>query len=57
LRAPTPICSPGLEALKAAQHPEEHRFLYFVSRQDGSHAFSRNLEEHNENVRVFQLKR
>ncbi|MFP4167576.1 MAG: endolytic transglycosylase MltG [Desulfonatronovibrionaceae bacterium] len=54
---PGPICSPGLRSLKAALDPEEHDFLYFVSRRDGSHKFSRTLAEHNQAVREFQLGR
>ncbi|OIQ52199.1 putative aminodeoxychorismate lyase [Pseudodesulfovibrio hydrargyri] len=54
---PGPICSPGLDSLMAAVHPEEHQFLYFVAKGDGSHHFSRTLEEHNRAVRKYQLKR
>lgn len=54
---PGPICSPGLEALLAAQTPEKHSLLYFVARRDGSHAFSHTLDEHNRAVREYQLRR
>lgn len=54
---PGPICSPGLEALLAAQNPERHSLLYFVARRDGSHVFSRTLDEHNRAVREHQLRR
>ncbi len=54
---PGPICSPGLAALLAAQSPEQHSYLYFVAKGDGSHAFSRTLNEHNAAVRTYQLKR
>ena len=54
---PGPICSPGLDALLAAAHPEEHDFYYFVAKGDGSHYFSKNLREHNRAVRKYQLKR
>ncbi|MFO7818336.1 MAG: endolytic transglycosylase MltG [Thermodesulfobacteriota bacterium] len=53
---PGPICSPGLEAVKAALNPEKHDFLYFVSKGDGTHKFSRTLREHNRAVRKFQLQ-
>ncbi|HET8568735.1 MAG TPA: endolytic transglycosylase MltG [Candidatus Limnocylindria bacterium] len=48
---PTPICSPGLAALKAAAHPEPHEFLFFVAKGDasGQHLFAKTLEEHEAN--------
>lgn len=54
---PGPICSPGLDALQAALNPEEHDYLYFVAKGDGSHYFSRTLSEHNDAVRKYQLRR
>ncbi|MFO7803223.1 MAG: endolytic transglycosylase MltG [Desulfovermiculus sp.] len=53
---PGPICSPGLAALQAAQDPEDHSYLYFVSQGDGKHHFSRSLREHNRAVRRYQLR-
>ncbi len=52
---PTPICSPGIAALKAAKDPEDHSYLYFVSKGNGRHKFSRNLKEHNRAVRKYLL--
>jgi UPF0755 protein len=54
---PTPICSPGLASIRAALFPEEHSYLYFVSRNDGSHHFSRSLHEHNRAVNKYQRGR
>jgi UPF0755 protein len=54
---PGPICSPGIESLRAAIHPEEHDFLYFVARGDGTHEFSRTLDEHNHAVARYQRHR
>lgn len=43
---PTPIASPGLASLEASLNPPETEYLYFVARYDGTHVFSRTLEEH-----------
>lgn len=50
---PGPIGNPGSEALEAALHPAATQYLYFVARQDGTHQFSRTLEEHNRAVRRY----
>ena len=51
---PGPICSPGKAALEAVLKPAESEALYFVSRNDGSHVFSKTLAEHNRAVQTYQ---
>ena len=51
---PGPICSPGRASLAAALRPAAVDYLYFVSRNDGSHVFSTTLAEHNRNVEIWQ---
>ena len=53
---PGPIASPGRASIEAAIHPADADFLYFVSRNDGSHEFARTLEEHNRNVQKYQVQ-
>ena len=53
---PGPIASPGADSLRATLEPADVPYLYFVSRNDGSHAFARTLAEHNQNVRQFQIE-
>jgi UPF0755 protein len=53
---PGPIASPGRAALEAVLHPAAADFVYFVSRNDGSHAFARSLSDHNKNVQKFQVQ-
>lgn len=47
---PGPIASPGKASIEAAFYPAETNYYFFVARGDGSHAFSRNLSEHNANI-------
>jgi UPF0755 protein len=51
---PTPISLPGRDALRAAVRPEPTKALYFVSRGDGTSAFSETLNAHNQAVNQYQ---
>jgi len=51
---PGPIANPGLASLRAAMHPANSPYLYFVSAGDGHHRFAATLEEHNHNVALYR---
>jgi UPF0755 protein len=53
---PGPIASPGRAAIEAALAPADVQYLYFVSRNDGSHAFAETLAKHNANVQEYQVQ-
>ena len=52
---PSPICLMGKESIRAVLHPQITGELYFVSKKDGTHYFSRTYEEHANAVRKYQL--
>lgn len=43
---PGPICSPGKASLEAVARPKNTKYLFFVSKGDGSHYFSETAGEH-----------
>jgi UPF0755 protein len=51
---PGPICNPGLSSIKAALYPANVSYLYFVSKNDGTHLFSDTIESHNQAVKTYQ---
>ena len=52
---PAPICSPGVDAIRAAAKPEKTQFLYFVADGvSGGHRFAKNLAQHNQNVSLYR---
>ena len=53
---PGPIANPGKESLRAVLYPSDTDFLFFVSRNDGSHHFSKTLSEHNRAVKKYQIR-
>lgn len=56
---PGPINNPGMAAIAAARHPEEHDFYFFVARGDGSgtHRFAKSGWEHQRNVQRYRRAR
>jgi len=54
---PGAIANPGKEAIRAVLYPARTEYLYFVSKNDGSHHFSKTLSEHNRAVRIYQKKK
>jgi UPF0755 protein len=44
---PGPIASPSAGAIQATLNPDPHDYLYFVARPNGTHVFTRTLDEHN----------
>jgi UPF0755 protein len=51
---PGPIANPGRSSILAVLYPANVDYLYFVSRNDGTHVFSRTLAEHERAVRRYQ---
>jgi UPF0755 protein len=51
---PGPIASPGEASIKAVLNPAKENYLYFVSKNDGTHHFSTTLSEHNRMVARYQ---
>ncbi|MCI0531557.1 MAG: endolytic transglycosylase MltG, partial [candidate division Zixibacteria bacterium] len=52
---PGPICNPGRNAILAAFGPADVKYLYFVHKGDGTHIFSRSLQEHNR--AIWQIRK
>lgn len=51
---PTPICNPGKDSILAALNPASSSYLYFVSKNDGSHHFSESYTDHRRAVEKYQ---
>lgn len=50
---PTPICNPGLQAIKATQNPEETPYYFYIHDNDGVPHYAVTNEEHNINVNKY----
>lgn len=51
---PTPICNPGIQAIKAAFHPAETEYLFFFAGDNSRHIFSRTYAEHLRKLREYR---
>jgi UPF0755 protein len=51
---PGPIANPGIDSIIAVIRPANTKYLYFVARNDGSHAFAETFEQHQANVEKYQ---
>lgn len=49
-----PISNPSLEAIRAVLNPEQSEYLFFVSKNDGTHVFTKNYQDHLQAVDSFQ---
>lgn len=49
-----PISNPSLEAIQSVLNPEKHEYLFFVSKNDGTHVFSKTYKDHVQAVNDFQ---
>jgi UPF0755 protein len=52
-----PIANPGALSLHAALNPAKTSYLFFVSKKDTTHKFSKTIQEHNKAVRKYQLRK
>ena len=52
-----PISNPGIESIKGVLSPAKHKYLYFVSQNDGRHVFSKSYREHLRAVNRYQKNR
>ena len=53
---PGPINNPGLKSFRAALHPEQHAYFYYVARGDGSHLFAHSADEQTANIHLLRGK-
>jgi len=51
---PGPICNPSLASITAVIEPAQTEYLFFFSKGDGTHAFAKTYEEHQQNQQKYQ---
>jgi UPF0755 protein len=49
-----PICNPDKNSIIAALNPAPVDYLYFVAKNDGTHVFSKDMNEHSRYVEMYQ---
>lgn len=49
-----PISNPSLEAIQAVLNPEDHEYIFFVSKNDGTHIFTKHYKDHLKAVNDYQ---
>ena len=55
---PGPISYPGVDSLRAVANPENSNYFYFVANKLGSgHLFSKNYQEHRDNINKMKTAR
>ncbi len=54
---PGPIASPGIKSIRAALYPADVDYMYFVSKNNGTHHFSRTGKEHMKAVTLYQRRK
>ncbi len=52
----TAICNPSRASIEAVLQPEKTKNMYFVSDGEGGLLFSKTLDAHNKNVRLFRKR-
>lgn len=50
---PTPISSPGIESIRAAIHPVESAYFFYLSGSDGTTHYARTFDEHKKNKALY----
>jgi len=54
---PTPICSPGMQAIRATLYPDSTDYLYFVADGTGRHIFNASYQQHLLDVRRIRYQK
>jgi len=53
---PTPICNPGLAAIKAVLNPLSSDYWFYLSDNKGKIHFAKTIEEHQENINKYLIR-